>query len=366
VFDPGFRPERALMLRVPLTPARYRTTAERNAFTRELLERVGNLPGVISVAAGTLPGTEGDTVYAIPGFEIPDGARITVNAMSTGYLSSLGLPLRAGRILTEEEVAFGDAVALINESAAKLWTDGRSPLGQTIQINLPASRRPGPQAAPTADGKRNVTIVGIVGDVRENGLSAGPRPGMFVPYTVRGGNQRVLIVRTQNEPLAILGSVREQLRALAPDQPLDRPITWEELQAKETAIPRFNMALFIALAVVALGLAAAGIYSVLSYEMAQRTREIGVRIALGAAGRDVMRLVLGSAGRWIGSGWALGLALSFPLGALARSQVLGLGAPEPGLIVIAALVLGATALAACWLPARRASKVDPMVALRAE
>jgi putative ABC transport system permease protein len=366
IFDPGFQPERALMLRVPLTPGRYRTNVERNAFTRELLERVGNLPGVISVAAGTLPGAEGDAVYAIPGFEVPDGARVTVNATSIAYFSSLGIPLRAGRFLTDQEVAFGDSVALINESAAKLWTDGRSPVGRTIQINMPASLRPGPQPPPAADGKRNVTIVGIVGDIRENGLSAGPRPGLFVPYTVRGGNQRVLIVRTQNEPLAILGLVREQLRALAPDQPLDRPVTWEELQAKETAIPRFNMGLFVALAAVALGLAAAGIYSVLSYEMAQRTREIGVRIALGAAGRDVARLVLSSAGRWIGSGWVLGLALSFPLAALARSQVLGLDALEPGLLAIAALVLGVTALGACWLPARRAAKVDPMVALRAE
>jgi putative ABC transport system permease protein len=366
VFDSGFQPERALMLRVPLTPTRYRTTPERNAFTRELLERVGNLPGVISVAAGTLPGTEGDTVYALPGFEVPEGARVTVNAMSTGYFSSLGIPLRAGRMLTEDEVAFGDSVALINESAAKLWTDGKSPLGRTIQISVPAPLRPGPSPAPTADGKRNVTIVGIVGDIRENGLSAGARPGMFVPYTIRGGYQRVLIVRTLREPLAILGSVREQLRALAPDQALDRPVTWEELQAKETAVPRFNMALFVALAAVALGLAAAGIYSVLSYEMAQRTREIGVRIALGAAGRDVVRLVLSSAGRWIGSGWVLGLGLSFPLAALARSQVLGLDAPDPRLLVIAALVMGATALGACWLPARRAATVDPMAALRAE
>jgi predicted permease len=366
VFDPGFRPERALMLRVPLTPERYRTTAERNAFTRELLERVGKLPGVISVAAGTLPGMEGDTPYAIPGIEVPDGARVTANAVSTGYFSSLGIPLRAGRILTEQEVAFGDSVALINEAAAKLWNDGRSPVGRTIQINVPAPLRPGPHPAATADGKRNVTIVGIVGDIRETGLSAGARPGVFLPYTARGGNQRLLIVRTPNEPLAILAAVRGQLRALAPDQPLDRPITWEELQAKETAVPRFNMALFVALAAVALGLAAAGIYSVLSYEMAQRTRELGVRIALGAAGSDIVGLVLRSASRRIGSGWLLGLALSFPLAAVARSKGLGLDAPEPGLLVIAALVLSATALFACWLPARRAAKVDPMVALRAE
>jgi putative ABC transport system permease protein len=365
-FDPGFRPERTLMLRVPLTPARYRTTAERNAFTRALLERVEGLPGVVSVAAGTLPGMEGDTVYAIPGFEVPDGARVTVNAVSPGYFSSLGIPLRAGRVLTEQEVAFGDSVALINEAAAKLWSDGLSPVGRTIQINLPAPLRPGPHPAATADGKRNVTIVGIVGDIRENGLGADARPGLFVPYTVRGGTQRLLIVRTQREPLAILASVREQLRALAPGQPLDRPVTWEELQAKETAVPRFNMALFVALAAVALGLAASGIYSVLSYEMAQRTREIGVRIALGAAGQDVMQLVLGGAGRRIGSGCVLGLATSFPLAALARSEVLGLDALEPGLLAIAALVLGATALGACWLPARRAAKVDPVIALRAE
>lgn len=366
VFDSGFQPERTLMLRVPLTPNRYRTAAERNTFTRELLERMVRLPGVISVAAGTLPGMEGDVVYAIPGMMIPDGARVTANAMSADYLSTLGLPLRAGRNLTAQEVAFGDPVALINESAAKLWTDGRTPIGRIIQLNVPAPLRPGPQPAATADGKRNVTIVGIVGDIRENGLRTGARPGVFLPYTLRGGTQRLLIVRTEDKPLNLLGLVREELRALAPGQPLDQPVTWEELQAVETAVPRFNMALFTVLALVALGLAGAGIYAVLSYDIAQRTRELGVRIALGAARTDIARLVLVSGARLVACGLALGLAMCFPLAGLARNRMTGLGALEPAMVIAAALVLAATALAACWLPARRATKVDPMEALRSE
>lgn len=363
VFDPGFRPEHTLMLRVPLTSTRYTKTTERIAFTRELLERVRALPGVTVAAAGSLPGMEGTTTYLIPGVTLPDGARIRANAISADYLAALGMPLRAGRNLTEREIANGEPVALINESAAKLW-DGLDPVGRPLQMDV--SSLPGGARPLLVNGKRAVTIVGIVGDIRRHGLERDTFPSVFLPDTLRGGSIRLLIVRVQGEPRALLNAVRKELRALDPEQPLEPPVTWEELLARETSAPRFNLALFSALAAIALGLAAGGIYSVLSYNVAQRTRELGIRVALGAGRRQILTLVLSSGGRLIGLGILLGIAASVPLVALAREKVFGLAAFDPGAILVAAAALGAVGWIACFFPARRAARVNPMEALRVE
>jgi putative ABC transport system permease protein len=364
VFDPGFEAEHTLMLRVPLTPKRYVKTTERNAFTRDLLNRVRALPGITAAAAGTLPGMEGTATYLIPGQTLPDGARITANAMSAEYVAALGLRLRAGRNLTEQEIANGEPVALINESAARLW-EGVNPLGRALLMEIPPS--PGAaRPAPLIDGKRAVTVVGIVGDIRRNGLERETLPGVFLPYTLRGGNNRLLIVRAEGDPGALLHAIRTELHALDSEQPLDQPVTWEDLLARETSAPRFNLAIFGALAVIALVLAAGGIYSVLSYNVAQRSREIGVRIALGAERAQIVALVLSSGARLIGSGVLLGIAISVPLVVFARRTVFGLAEFDPLAILAAAALLGAVGWIACIVPARRAAKVDPMEALRTE
>ncbi|HYP15763.1 MAG TPA: FtsX-like permease family protein, partial [Opitutus sp.] len=189
---------------------------------------------------------------------------------------------------------------------------------------------------------------------------------VFVPYTLRGATQRAIMVRTEVEPTTLLNAVRSELRALDKEQPMQRPLTVEDLDERQLAQPRFNLSLLGALAVIALVLAAAGIYSVLSYAVAQRTKEIGLRMALGADRANVLRLFLRLGVRLLATGVAIGLAGSIALTRVVSSQLFNGPAFDPLAFVLAVVLLSAAALLACYWPARRATRVDPMVALRAD
>jgi predicted permease len=364
--DWGFRPERLLVVRVPLPPQRYTTLGERSAFARDLLERIKSLPGVVSVAFGSLPFNSGQySGYRLTGQPPSTGRTIAGSLVSEDFRKTFGVTLRQGRDLTEQEVAHGDAVALISDATAKLWPAGESPLGQTIELDaLAAPDRPdnlGPAGAAKA-----VTVVGIVGDTRNANFREEPPPAIYVPFTLRGLPMQQLLVRTQGAPMDLLPSVRAKLRAMDKDLPLYRPISVEEIMGQQTAQPRFNMTLFSGLAVVSLVLAAVGIYCVLSFNVAQRTREIGVRMALGAERDNIQRLILGSGGRLLARGLISGVVISLGLLKLTQHWVPNNPMPDAlDIVGVIALLTGA-ALLACWVPARRAAKVDPMVALRAE
>jgi putative ABC transport system permease protein len=360
--DRGFRPEHTLILRAPLAPKRYTTIEQRNGFARDLMERVRTLPGVVSVAIGMPPGFEGGSGVTIPGQPKPSEG-FALSYVSADYLATHGIALRAGRNLTPQEIARGERVALINETASKLWLNGESPLGRTIDVDALVGGNPN-SIAP-ANATKSVTIVGIIGDTRRD-LRRVPQPAVVVPYTLRGLANRSILVRTRGEATSLFNAVRAEVRALDPEQPLLRAVTMEEITDQQTVQPRFNMALFSALAGIGLALAAAGIYSVLSYHVTQRTREIGVRLALGATRRDILRLVIGAGGRLVGIGLLIGVAASAALAKILTTEVFTVPLLDPLALAGAALLLGVAGLLACLIPGRRATRVDPMTALRAE
>jgi putative ABC transport system permease protein len=361
--DAGISADRVLVMGVPLPPARYTTLDERNRFSEELLDRVRTLPGVEAATVG-LPFSGAPSAFRIAGQNADDSKRIGVNLAGAAHLRAFGIPLRAGRMFDEAEVRRGDRVALVNEAAAKLWPAGENPVGSRLSLDLLAH----PPARTLADLSRGseVTVIGVIADTRNRGLRAAPAPAAVVPYSLIGNLQRALVIRSSGDPNLLLNPVRAQVRAMDPDQPLGRPITLAEILGQEVIQPRFTMALFTAFAGIGLVLAAAGIYSVLSFHVTRRTHEMGVRMALGAPRRHVLGLMLTMGGRLVLIGLGAGVAASLASTRLLRSQLFGVEAADPIAYGAVAVVLGVVALVACYIPARRAARVDPLVALRQE
>jgi putative ABC transport system permease protein len=357
--DRGFRTENALSLRVPFSPKRYPTQEQRNGLARLFLERVNSLPGVASAVIGTVPDLDSRSLVTITG-QPKSTDWIPLNFIGADYLETLRIGLRSGRNLTPQEIAHGDHVALVSESAAKLWADGASPIGRTVAIDALA----GGTAAQDSDSK--VTIVGIVADTRARNLLVPPPRALFVPYTLRVvSNTTLFFVRTQINPGALVNPIRAVLRTLDPEQPMMVGVTAEAMDM-QVAQPRFNMVLFGGLAAVALALSAAGIYSVLSYSVVQRTREIGIRMALGAQRGTVFRLILGKSLFLVLIGVAIGVPAAVGAGRLVSSRLYGLAPVDLPVLAITVVVMFAVAALAGFFPTRVATKVDPLSALRVE
>jgi ABC-type antimicrobial peptide transport system permease subunit len=219
-----------------------------------------------------------------------------------------------------------------------------------------------------ADSNRppEITIIGVIGNTRNAGFRADPMPALVMPCSILAPLQRTLAVRTTGDPNLLLNPIRAQVRAMDAEQPLGRPITISELLGEEIVQPRFTMVLFSAFAFLGLALAAAGIYSVLSFHVTRRTHELGVRMALGAPRRHMLSLLLTMGGRLVLIGAAIGVGASLASTRLLRSQLFGVQAADPLAYAAVGLVLGVVTLVACYIPARRAAGVDPMVALRQE
>jgi len=260
------------------------------------------------------------------------------------------------------EVLRGDRVALVNETAARLWPAGENPIGSRVRLGVLEQVPPGILADKTRDPE--VTIIGIIADTRNAGFREEPRPALTMPYSIAAPLQRLLSVRSTGDPNLLLNPIRAQLREMDPEQPLGRPFTLTEVLGQEVQQPRFTMALFTAFATLGLALAAAGIYSVLSFHVTRRTHELGVRMALGASRRDVLGLMLSMGGRLVLVGLVVGVPVSLAATRLLRSQLFGVQPADPASYVIVSVVLCLVALIACYIPARRAAAVDPMSALR--
>ncbi len=361
--DAGIQADRVLIVGVPLPPAKYTTLDQRNRFAEELLERVGRLPGVEAATIG-LPFGGPQSPFTIPGQAADESKRITINLAGAGHLRAFGMALRGGRMFDESDVRRGERVAVVNEAAAKLWPAGESPIGSRLRLGVLER----PPARTLADTSRapEVTIIGIVSNTRNAGLRADPLPAVVLPYSIIAPLQRALAVRTAGDPNLLLNPVRAQVREIDVDQPLGRPITLGEALGQEVIQPRFTMALFSAFAALGLALAAAGIYSVLSFHVTRRTHELGVRMALGAPRGHVLGLMLTMGGRLVLAGLAIGLAASLASTRLLRSQLFGVQPADPIAYATVAVLLGLVALVACYIPARRAAGVDPIVALRQE
>ena len=361
--DPGINAERVLIVGVPLPPAKYTTLEGRNRFAQELLERVSALPGVEAVTIG-LPIGGPQSPFSIAGQAPDESKRIGLNLVGADHLRMFGIPLRRGRMFDASEVRRGDRVAVINETAARLWPAGENPIGARVRLGI-LERLP-PRVLGDTNQPPEVTIIGVMADTRNAGLRADPQPTMAAPYSVVAPLQRTLAVRSSGDPNLLLNPVRAEVRAMDPDQPLGRPITLSELQGQEVVQPRFTMALFTAFAALGLALAAAGIYSVLSFHVTRRTHELGVRMALGAPRRHVLGLMLAMGGRLVLVGLVVGIAASGAATRLLRSQLFGVQPTDPLAYAVVVLMLALVTLVACYIPARRAASVDPIVALRQE
>jgi predicted permease len=365
--DLGFRPSQVMAMGVPLPPKRYPTLEQRNRFAQDLLERVKNLPGVqaATIGFGGMPFGGPQVAFSIDGQADAKANQITLNAVGADYLSAIGIPLRRGRMLTEREINASERVAVINETAAKLWPDGTDPIGRQIKLDELAKPR-NADALTQADASPYVTIVGVVGDTRNDDLRNATRPAVLFPYTLVAPSGRTLAVRVQGDSNAIVNAVRAQVRQMDKDQPINNPITLDEIVGFRTAQPRFTMALFSLFAGLGLALAMAGIFSVLSYLVSMRTREIGVRMAMGANPRDIFSLIFRAGGRLVGVGVMVGILASFGVARLLSNQLslFQVTSSDPISFLGVVLLLALVTAAACFIPARRATKVDPVVALR--
>jgi predicted permease len=277
---------------------------------------------------------------------------------SEGYFRALGIPLRRGRLFDQRDTMDAPHVALISESLAREKWPNTDPLGRTIEFG-------------NMDGDlRFLTVVGVVGDVREESLEARPNPTVYVDYRQRpqamnATGSFTVVMRTAADPAIVFSAAREIVRGLDPNVPPSFS-TFTEVFSASLKTRRFNLTLVGVFAATALLLAVAGIYGVMAYSVARRTHEMGVRIALGASAPDVLRLVLSQAMLTTVVGVAVGIAGSFALTRAMQSLLFGVSATDPVTIAGVALLLGFAALLASYVPARRATKVDPMVALRHE
>ncbi len=366
--DPGFQPERVLRLSVTLGPKRYPTWQQRNVLDRNLLAGIVNLPGVEAAELGNggLPYGGWRSSYTIAGQARTDGRKVALALISSQYPQTLDIPLKHGREFTEAEMESGMRVALINESAARLWPAGEDPVGRSMQIDDLAHPPDDPQVLAAPGIAAGVTIVGVIGDTRNDGLAEAPFPAVYLPYTLYAPPERELAVRTSGDPLSLVNAVRLKARDLDKDLALGRPNTLNEVLGEETQQPRFFMALFTTFAALGLALAAIGIYSVISYNVTQRVQEIGVRMALGAKRGDILRLILLVVAKFASLGLAIGLVGSILIERLVRFQLFTRTSFGVAPLAAIVLLLAAVAGLAAWLPAARAGNLDPVTALRHE
>src|SRR5215208_6444143 len=355
--SPGFNPQNLLTMEYRLPRNRYVKGEQQWAFHREVVERVSHLPGVEAAAVVRgLPfsGNGATLTYAVPGQAPPPPGqepKSLENAIDPHYLSTVGLPLIRGRNFTPQDGPESPRVMLVNRTLAeKLWP-GADPLGK--QLELP-------------DAKVTASIVGVVGDAKQFDIGESQRPQIYTAYAQNPHIFGTLVVRSRVEPLSLAESVKKTVWSVDPEQPVWKVRTVERLIEMNVAGRRFVLTLMACFAGLAVLLTALGLYGVVSYTVAQRTHEIGIRVALGAQGRDVLRLVLGQGMRLVVVGLALGVVGAFAATKLMAGLLYGVSATDPLTYAAVALLLAAVALLACLVPARRATKVDPMVALRYE
>lgn len=360
---PGFQPESALTFRISLPESAYAGDPACAAFFHELLTRLGSLPGVLSAGAVTglpLSGTRFNLSFEIRGRPpLPPAQQpsMEVRIASTDYFKTIGIPLVRGRRFARDDTAQSGQVVLISEAAARRYFPGEEPLGQWITLGL--GRGPG---KPRAGGQ----VVGIVGDVKERGLAEENPPEIYVPHAQYSAHTLDVLLRTAVSPLSLLPSVERVVHELDPELPVARPLTLDGIVARSISEPRFYMMLLGAFAAMALFLAALGIFGVMSYAVVQRSRDIGIRVALGADPAHIRRTVLGQALLLAVLGVGAGIAGALALSRAIASLLFNLSPTDPATLGGVAALLASVALLASYLPARRATRVDPLVALRSE
>jgi len=368
--DPGFEPESVLTAEIGLPRAKYPDGQKVAAFHDQLLGRLAGLPGISAAGLGSslpLSGTNADTSFFIDGqpkLEPRDRPHIHPRTISPDYFRAMGIRMVQGRAFSEQDHAQAPRVAIINEAMARRFWPSQTSLGKRIALDFETMKF-FPDRPPQFDlamGMRE--IVGVVRDVRHEGLETEPQPEMYIPDRQLPEREMNLVIRAAVDPANLAAAVRGAVSAIDQDQPVVNIKPMSKLLTDSVAKPRFNYLLLTIFAGVALLLSITGVYGVMSYAVAARTREMGIRLALGARGADLLKLVLRQGMKPVMVGVALGLASAYALTRLMATLLFDVSATDLLTFTRVALLLALIALAACYLPARRATKVDPMTALR--
>jgi len=356
--DPGFNPHRILSVQFWLIGSKYDSAAQIESFNRAVVQRLEALPGVdaAAVVAAGLPLERGGN----NGVRMPDSEKwysVDYREITPGFFHAMGIPLRQGRVFSEMDSETANKVVIVNQAFAHEHFAGRSPVGEHILL-----------------GKTSCEIVGVVGDVKSY-LDQPAPPTTFIPASqasygtsalFEGWFPRSVLVRTTVDPLSLSRAVRDAIAAVDPVVPTGSMRSMEQVLSHSLALRDFMMSLLSLFATLALTLATVGIYGVISYAVSQRTREIGVRMALGANPRDVLRLILGEGLKLVLAGVVLGIIAALAMTRLLATMLYGVSVTNPVIFLSVVLLLVAVSLAACFVPARRAMRVDPIVALRHE
>ena len=365
----GFHPENVLTVDLNLSRTKYARNEQVTAFYDELLKRIQTLPGAQAAGAVEflpLSGFDSSGFIRIEGRppSAEDDRRAHYRSVTSDYFRALGIPLVKGRAFTERDSREAPRVAIINETMARRYWPAEDPIGKRVALVF-ESLRFFPNRPPEVDIAQGLReIVGVVADVKHLGLEAAPLPEMFTPFLQRPVRDLALVIRASSDPTSLIGGVRRAVSDLDKEQAILNAGTMTDVLSRAVATPRFNALLIGLFAALALALGTVGLYGVIAYSVAQRTHEIGVRMALGAGERDILRLVLVRGLTLTLIGVAAGLAAALALTRLVVNLLFGVKPTDPAVFAAVALLLTGVALAACYVPARRATRVDPMIALR--
>jgi predicted permease len=360
--SPGFNAEKVLTMQLDLSGPAYKKGSQVIAFHDQLLDRIKALPGVRSACTRSHVPIAADADYALLSFMVegrpPDPANRPVafyNAVSPDYFKAMEISVLEGRQFDEHDVKKSRTVVIINETLALRYFSDERPIGKRMTLNDENPK-----------DEEWATIVGVVRDTKPRALDGQPVAEMYMPFAQQPRDSMSLMIRTTSKPESLAAAVRAEVQAMDRDQPVYSIRTLSSVLSESIATPRFRTLLFGVFAVVALILAVVGIYGVMSYAVTQRTHEIGIRVALGAQGSDVLKLVVGHGMALTLMGLAIGLTGAFALTRVLSTLLFGVSATDPATFSVIAVLLAVVAFSACYIPARRATRVDPMVALRYE
>jgi putative ABC transport system permease protein len=365
----GYQPKGVLTIYVFAPPAHYPQWSQRRAFFTDIIERLRKLPGAESAAAtltGVPPYSGAPSKFDIDGLPSP-GTKIRVNLVSDAYFSTLGIPLLKGRYFDAADVTRVNPVAVVTEDLVKKYfPPGQDPIGRQISLDLFTGALP-PNFTKSPEDPHAFQIVGICGTSRNSGLRDAPEPAVYLPFSSIFPPGMMFAIRTtKSDPLALSNGARQAVSSVDPTQPIAFVRTLDDVLRNATAYPRFATFLFGIFGAIGLTLACTGIFSVVSYAVSRRTREFGIRMALGATPGNVLGLVVRSTGRALIVGFVLGAILSVVSDRSLAGKLEGIGVASPSMLVAITSVLAVAAFLACAIPARSATKVQPVDALRHE
>lgn len=360
--DLGLTPDHILVARTPLPKGRYDKAEQKAIFFRQVLDKITALPGVVAATeTSTLPPYGGiPSEVTVPGKTHAEAWRSIFQLCSEGYFPTLGIRLVRGRLLSESDVVSARHVIVVNQTLVRSFFSNDDPIGKSIKFNLL-------DTVPESPKDAYFEIIGVVADVKNRGLQESPQPEAFMPYSVSGAFERGVLVRTAVEPMSMLLNVRREIWSVDRGVALTLTGTLEGyLEQFSYSQPRFGLILFGVFAGIGLALVAIGVFSVMAYSVSLQTHEIGIRMALGAQQGSVLRMVLKKGLLIIALGIIIGEVVSLALTRFVQSQIWGVSARDPLTFAAVLAVLVMVGIAACLVPARRATKVDPLVALRYE